>query len=238
MEMQVRKTSASWDPVFTFDWMADRYVDQTRRVSWGRYPFWTDQVARLVAEDHPAAVADVGSGPGELIRRLQKRLPSAQLTAVDISPKVLEHVPAGATRVVADLHDWAPAHPRLFDAAVLSFVLRDQPDPARSVQMVAGTLKQGGRLVILETHTPSGWRGAGFHLYFHQVLPRWGARVLTPDWPGRPEEAPYYWLSESHRRWHQGEQLADWLQAAGLDHIERHTGPEDVIMLWSADAKA
>jgi demethylmenaquinone methyltransferase/2-methoxy-6-polyprenyl-1,4-benzoquinol methylase len=218
----------------TFDWMADRYLDQTVRVSWGRYPDWMRAVARLVAERQPHQVVDIGAGPGYLLRLLAQALPTATLTAVDISGEMLARVSDQVTRFHESLEAWAPSHPRAYDAAVMTFVLRDLARPAQAIAAVGDVLKPGGRLVILETHAPEGWREWGFQRYFHELLPRWGDQFLTPDWPGAPEHAPYRWLSATQRRWHRGERLAGWLRDAGFTRPIPHFRPIEPVMLWSA----
>jgi ubiquinone/menaquinone biosynthesis C-methylase UbiE len=218
----------------TFDWMADRYLDQTIRVSWGRYPDWMRDVARLVGERHPREVVDVGAGPGYLLRLLAEALPGAQLSAVDISGEMLARVPGTVTRFQASLEAWAPSHSRTYDAAVMTFVLRDLARPTAALAAVGDVLKPGGRLVILETHAPEGWREWGFQRYFHELLPRWGDEFLTPDWPGDPGQAPYRWLSTTQRRWHRGERLAGWLREAGFTRPVPHFRPVEPVMLWSA----
>ncbi len=219
----------------TFDWLAGRYLEQTVQVSWGRYPAWMAAVARLAVRPRPHRLVDLGSGPGYLLRRVAARLPECELAAVDISARVLEAVPESVARYQAPMQVWAAGHARAYDVAVLSFVLRDLARPEEGIQAAATALRPGGRVIVLETHTPEGWRQWGFDAYFHHALPAWGDRFLTRDWPEAKERAPYRWLSETHRRWHRGEALGTWLEAAGFSHITSHRRPEDVVLLYSAN---
>ncbi|MDA8192811.1 MAG: class I SAM-dependent methyltransferase [Thermaerobacter sp.] len=218
----------------TFDWMADRYLAQTRRVSWGHYPQWMRHVAAVLCQQNPRTLVDIGSGPGALLRELIATLPDCRLSAVDPSLAMLKQVPARVERFPSTLEAWAPSHRERYDAAVMSFVLRDLTRPKEALLAAASVLHSGGQLVVLETHTPSGWRQWGFRPYFHGWLPWQGDRMLTRDWPGDPELAPYRRLSASHRQWHRGQQLPAWLNAAGFIHHTRHTRATDVVMLWSA----
>lgn len=217
----------------TFDWLADRYIAQTTQISMGWYPGWMRRVATFIESLEPRSVVDIGCGPGLLVQELLQHLPTTPLTAVDSSSQALSYVPPAATRVHADLHEFAASHREMFDVAVMSFVLRDIPGP-RTVAAVASVLRPHGHLVVLETHTPTGWREPGFRLYFHHWLPWWGDRALTADWPGDRKKAPYRWLSETHRAWHRGEALPQWSVAAGLRNPTCHTRSDDVVMLWSA----
>ena len=219
----------------TFDWMADRYLDQTIAVSRGRYPGWMDHVVDVVAQARPESVADVGCGPGYLVTRLKARLPGSEVVGVDNSPRMLDLVPPDITTECRDLLDWGHDGGTQFDVIALTFVLRDQRDPGEVLRSLKSRLAPGGRLVVLETQTPEGWRKKGFQLYFHRWMPWWGAHMLARDWPGPRELAPYRWLSDSHAVWHQSHPLPDALEDAGYRNVQNHRRPNDVVMLWSAE---
>jgi ubiquinone/menaquinone biosynthesis C-methylase UbiE len=218
----------------TFDWLAGRYAWQTWMVSWGWYHRWMDRLATLVAGWAPRRVVDVGSGPGVLLARLERRLPDTELVAVDVSAPMLERVPPRVRRYPLSIEAFAPAHPAMFDAAILSFVLRDLTDRQHGLQAVSTTLRPGGRLAVLETHTPEGWRQGPFTWYFHEWLPRFGDRWLTRDWPYARAWSPYRRLAESHRDWGRGDQVPEWLDGAGFVEVMRLTAPTDVVALWTA----
>lgn len=96
----------AWDPQ---RYLA--YADERGR------PF-LDLLARVRATA-PAAVVDLGCGPGNLTRLLAERWPGAEVEGLDSSPEMIERAQRDAgsgagTRVVfrvADLRDWRPARP-------------------------------------------------------------------------------------------------------------------------------
>lgn len=218
----------------TFDWMADRYVTQTTMISWGQYPGWIRHMVRLIQDHSPDSLVDIGCGPGVLLREVSRALPGCRLNAVDPSREMLKRVPGEATKFHSTLQEWAPSHRGQYGAAVMSFVLRDLPNPSDAIRQASTVLHPGGQLLVLETHTPEGWREWGFRLYFHHWLPWQGDRVLARDWPGDRYDAPYRWLSDTHRTWYRGEDLPRWMSGAGLKSLRCHTKPDDVVMLWSA----
>ncbi|MCY0879901.1 MAG: methyltransferase domain-containing protein [Firmicutes bacterium] len=218
----------------TFDWMADRYLAQTELVSRGHYREWMDHVARLVMRFRPESVVDVGCGPGFLLSRLQRVLPGVTLLGVDYAPRMLAKVDASIPTELADLEEWAQHAGAHYDVILLTFVLRDQPDPSKALRALRQRLKPGGRVVVLETQTPAGWRQLGFDLYFHEWLPRWGQWALTKDWPSGGGMAPYSWLSHSHRAWMTAHPLPDAFYNNDYVDVKRHRPNTDVVMLWSA----
>lgn len=218
----------------TFNWMASRYLWQTRRVSWNRYPRWMDAVTQLVAGWQPASVVDLGCGPGYLLGRLNEILPNSRLMGVDFAQDMLAKVPSSIPTMRSRIDDWAQSSKEHFDAAVLSFVLRDQADITSILRPLIRRLRPGGHLVILETHTPKGWRKWGFEAYVHRLVPWWADRSWTRDWSLDPLDAPYRWISRSHQQWeHTYPNLPRILYEAGYRKIQVHTAESDVVMLCS-----
>jgi ubiquinone/menaquinone biosynthesis C-methylase UbiE len=220
----------------TFDWMAERYQEQTLQVSRSRYQKWMNHVCALVQSWRPHSVADVGCGPGYLLRLLHEMIPDCALTGVDYSSAMLRQVPPGTSTQCDHLLEWARASSERYDVVLLTFVLRDQPDPGTVLAMIKNRVRPQGHVVVLETQTPAGWRKWGFDLYFHVWLPWWASRALTKDWPGPHGLAPYRWLADSHRAWTRSRVLPDAFVAADYADIRAHRPATDVVMLWSAVA--
>lgn len=218
----------------TFDWLADRYLTQTQQISLGRYRQWMNQVTRLVCGWQPHSIVDVGCGPGYLLDQIASTLPKCQLAGVDYSSRMLHHVPSNIRTYHQSLRVWAETTRQQFDVIMMTFFLRDQPDPLTAVKQLYKRLNPAGHLLILETHTPQGLRGVGFNIYFHHMLPWWGDARLTRDWPMEHGPSPYHVLSSSHRRWMQNEPLPEVLSRAGYHDITRHTSTSDVVALWTA----
>lgn len=218
----------------TFDWLADRYLTQTRLVSRGRYRHWMDHVTRLIQAWQPRSLVDIGCGPGYLLDQLGSILPNCQLTGVDYSSRMLHNVPQNIKTQHQSAHAWAESTTQQFDVVVMTFFLRDQSRPLATIQQLSPRLHPRGHLLILETHSPQGLRGLGFNLYFHHIVPWWGATRLTRDWPSSQGSAPYRVLSASHRRWTRSEPLPQALSQSGYRDITRHTSAADVVELWTA----
>lgn len=219
---------------WTFEWMADDYLIQTRRASLGMYPGWMRRVARRVLGANPDAVLDIGAGPGYLLGLLAAEAPRVRLTGVDLSHRALEKAPAGVKTHRAEFVRFAETRQEDFDVAVATFVLRDIHDKPAFLAAAHQVLKPRGHLLLMETHTPRGLAATGFRWYFHHVLPWYARRRWIPEWPEEWGPHPYQWLSETHRQWHRGEELPEWLSAAGFERIVTLSRPHEVIMLVDA----
>jgi trans-aconitate 2-methyltransferase len=138
-----------WDPEQYLQFAAER----------GR-PFH-DLLARVGSTD-PAAVVDLGCGPGNLTRTLAARWPHAQVLGVDSSAEMIaearasdpeaegaERAAGGAGRVrfeVGDLRDWAPAGP--VDVLVSNATLQWVPDHLVVLPHLVDAVRPGGWLAF------------------------------------------------------------------------------------------
>jgi trans-aconitate 2-methyltransferase len=124
-----------WDPGAYL-----RYGDERSR------PFY-DLLARVPAE-RPAAVVDLGCGPGNLTGWLAERWPEAQVTGLDSSPDMIAKARTLDTRVdfeVGDVRDWAPDR---VDVVVCNAVLQWVPGHETLLERWAGQLPRGAWLAV------------------------------------------------------------------------------------------
>lgn len=126
-----------------------------------RYRAWR---ARLWSHVRGPRVLEVGVGTG-------KNLPyypgGVEVTAIDLSPRMLERARRRAGRLHANVDlregnvqslDFADG---TFDEVIATFVFCSVPDPVRGLREVRRVLKPGGRLLLLEhvraASTPVAW---------------------------------------------------------------------------------
>ena len=99
-------------------WDPDRYL--TYADERGR-PF-VQLLARVDAGD-PAAVVDLGCGPGNLTRLLAERWPRARITGIDSSPAMVERArAAGIDAELGDVRDWTGTADVVVSNATLQWV--------------------------------------------------------------------------------------------------------------------
>jgi 2-polyprenyl-3-methyl-5-hydroxy-6-metoxy-1,4-benzoquinol methylase len=96
-------------------------------------------------------VLDAGCGPGALLERIDRRLPTANLQGIEYSPVAARHAPEGLREriLVGDILAVAPTLPeRDFDVIFCSEVLEHVPDPAAVVRALAMLAKPGATLLF------------------------------------------------------------------------------------------
>lgn len=159
-------------------------------------------------------VVDVGCGPGVVTCALAEEFPSARLTGLDSAPELLDRLRSRAgdaglaerlDAVEGDIeHDLPPLQPA--DVVWASMVVHHVADPVATLGRVAGLLRPGGTLVLVEFGgTP-------------RVVPDHDALVASGTW-ARLENAARAALAERL-----GPDVIDrdWprdLAAVGLSHI-------------------
>lgn len=99
------------------------------------------------------------------------------------------------------------------DGAIVAFGIRNVADLDACLREVHRTLRPGGRFVILEFSTPrSAMVRAGYHAYFHHVLPAIGGLISG-------HRTAYKYLPESVKRFPIEEALAARMTQAGYTHV-------------------
>jgi demethylmenaquinone methyltransferase / 2-methoxy-6-polyprenyl-1,4-benzoquinol methylase len=192
-----------------FDAVATGYDRTNAVMTGGQERRWRRVVARELGATTGQRVLDLAAGTGASSDAL--RVDGAAVVACDFSTGMLQ---VGRTRhpdvaFVAGDALRLPFGDGSFDAATISFGLRNVADVDAALAEMARVTRPGGRLVVLETSAPLRQPLQGRHrVSVQRLLPRL-ARAVSSN-----AEA-YTYLADSVAAWPAPQPLADRITASG-----------------------
>ena len=184
-----------------FDMIAGRYDAINRVLALGMDTQWRKEMVRVIeasVKDTPEPVIlDLATGTADVSLLLAETIPNANIIGVDPSNNMLE---VGRQKIVKkrfqdrisleleDAMDLSSREAKSFDAATMSFGIRNVPDRSKAVCEIHRVLKPSSLFCILEFSEPDdsfGVLGAAARLFIRHVIPYLGG-ILS----GKPRE---YW---------------------------------------------
>lgn len=175
-----------------FSRIARRYDLANLLLSGGVDRWWRRRLVREVAAGAPRAVLDLATGSGDVAFALARRLPAeARVTGMDFCQPMLDQAVAKqaaragdslAARIRFAQGDGLalPCGDAEFDAATISFGLRNMADRDRCLRELRRVLRPGGRVHVLEFSQPWKWFAPIYYFYTRRILPVF-AGWLTGD---------------------------------------------------------
>jgi len=133
---------------------SDRYDTIARIFAKPFYRRMAKEIAAIAPRD--AALLDVGTGPGILLKMLAKARPDLRLTGIDIAADMIDHAKHNLAdlAVTPDLRaaDVAalPFEDGRFDLVIATFSSHHWDDPEAGAAEIARVLRSGGRLRIYD----------------------------------------------------------------------------------------
>lgn len=190
-----------------FDGVARRYDLTNTVLSFGQDRRWRKVTRQLLAPQQDEKVLDLAAGSG--VSTVEFARSGAYCVAADFSLGMLSVGKGrGVPLVAADaLH--LPFADDAFDAATISFGLRNLADTVAGLREMRRVVRPGGRLVVCEFSTPTWQPFRGVYMnYLMRALPPIARAVSSnPD--------AYVYLAESIRSWPDQRALAELIAEAG-----------------------
>jgi demethylmenaquinone methyltransferase / 2-methoxy-6-polyprenyl-1,4-benzoquinol methylase len=166
-----------------FTKIAKRYDLMNRLMTGGQDIRWRKMVLKLAQLDNSASLLDLGTGTGDLAREALGQFPHARVIAADFT---LEMMRVGKKTSPLDFSTAdalrLPFGNSIFDAVVSGFLMRNVIDLKQALAEQYRVLKNGGRIVVLDTTRPKRNILSPFiWIHMHVIIPTLGS-LLTGSW--------------------------------------------------------
>jgi demethylmenaquinone methyltransferase/2-methoxy-6-polyprenyl-1,4-benzoquinol methylase len=200
-----------------FDTISKNYDGLNRVISFGIDVKWRKKVVALLQKYRPKTILDIATGTGDLAIALTKT-GAQKIVGLDISPGMLavgqekvkdREMDSTIEMVVGDSENLSFAD-HTFDAATVSFGVRNFENLETGLREILRVLKPNGHLVVLETSVPTKFPfKQGYHIYTKYLLPGIG-KLFSKD------QSAYGYLSESAAVFPHGEAFNNILREIGF----------------------
>ena len=195
--------------------IAGRYDLMNRLMTGGQDIRWRRRVIELARLGNHASLLDLGTGTGDLAREALSQFPQAKVIAADFT---LEMMRVGQNTSLLNFSTAdalrLPFADSSFNAVVSGFLMRNVIDLQKALEEQHRVLKNGGRIVILDTTRPKKNVLSPFiWLHMHFIIPALG-RFLTGS-----KEA-YRYLTITTEDFVTAEEMATRMAIAGFQKID------------------
>jgi demethylmenaquinone methyltransferase/2-methoxy-6-polyprenyl-1,4-benzoquinol methylase len=214
-----------------FDGVARRYDLTNTILSFAQDRRWRRRTRQCLQLEPGDRVLDLAAGT--CVSTVELARSGATAVACDFSLGMLRAGRASKKRravpFVAGDATQLPFGDAAFDAAVISFGLRNVSDVPQALREMARVVRPGGRLVICEFSRPT-WRPfrALYLNYLMRALP-WLAKRVSSN------ADAYVYLAESIRAWPPQEELAASVAAAGWVNVRHRNLTGGIVALHVAE---
>ena len=197
-----------------FTQIAKRYDFMNRLMTGGQDIRWRKRVIELAKLNANSSLLDIGTGTGDLARDALAQFPKARVIAADFTLEMMRVGQRNGSLNFSSadaLH--LPFHASSFDAVVSGFLMRNVIDLQKGLQEQYRVLRNGGRIVILDTTRPKKNILSPFiWLHMHVMIPTLG-RLLT----GAKEA--YRYLPETTEGFVTAEEMTARMAAVGFKKV-------------------
>lgn len=167
-----------------FSDIAASYDRANSILSFGIHHLWRRATVAASGVRAGSSVLDCATGTGDLALAFKRAVgPTGRVVGTDFNADMLSYAPGKAQRkgldvefAVADaMH--LPYADATFDAASISFGIRNVDEPRVALADMARVVKPGGKVVVLEFGQPRGIMGMLYGAYSRYVIPFIGGLV-------------------------------------------------------------
>jgi demethylmenaquinone methyltransferase/2-methoxy-6-polyprenyl-1,4-benzoquinol methylase len=235
-------TSVWHSVISSIEETAPLYDEVNEIISFGRASKARTYAARRLMENGPRLVLDSGAGPGTMSMILLQRDPDTNVVALDYSSLLLRSCKKRAKDHRDRLHfiracfEELPFRPNSLDAAVTAYALRDSSNLKQAIDEYARSIRNEGRLAIVELGKPDNVVKGFFAAAYVRLIAPLIAKIIISD---RLEGNPWLRITPTYQNLPTTRRLLEILKAK-FDLLEKKTflaGGILVIILQSRSSR-
>ena len=200
-----------------FDAIAGRYDMMNRVMTLGQDQKWRKFVVKKADPLPRGWVLDLATGTGDIAALMLEHCDTVKPIGADFSIGMLEEArrrfgEKPITWQSCDANS-LPFFDEIFEAVTFGYLLRNVDDSLRVLREVHRVMKNGGRVVCLDTTPPEKNLLYPFlRFYFRFCIPALG-RMIADD------ESAYAYLTGSTMEFHRADELAELFREAGFSRV-------------------
>lgn len=201
-----------------FDQIAPKYDFLNRFLSAGIDIYWRKKALSILKKHNPEQILDIATGTADLAIMAAKILRPKKIIGIDISEGMLslgrKKIIANGLDTVIELQSGDSESIRFadntFDAATVSFGVRNFQHLEQGMQEINRVLKQGGKLVVLEFSRPSFPIVKQLYSFYMGVVSPLLGRLFSKN------KTAYQYLNDSVQKFPEGKDFIAVLEKTGF----------------------
>ena len=201
-----------------FDAVSENYDLMNDLMSFGIHRLWKKVAIESSGLRADFKVLDLAGGTGDMVKLMKEKVKEEGLIVLsDINRKMLEE---GRDRLIDDGIEginlaqidaqYLPFRNETFDLVTIAFGLRNVTNKEKALKSILGSLKKGGKLIVLEFSKPTNETFREIYdIFSFEVIPKIGEVIANT-------EESYRYLAESIRMHPTQDELKELMERSGF----------------------
>jgi len=201
-----------------FDAVSENYDLMNDLMSFGIHRLWKKVAIESSGLREDFRVLDLAGGTGDMVKLMKETIKEEGLIVLsDINRKMLEE---GRDRLIDEGIEginlaqidaqYLPFRNETFDLVTIAFGLRNVTNKEKALKSILGSLKKGGKLIVLEFSKPTNETFREIYdIFSFEVIPKIGEVIANT-------EESYRYLAESIRMHPTQEELKELMEKCGF----------------------